>query len=137
MAVSQAQMFKVITDFPAYPQFVSEVVSAKVEPGGNAKKFQVTFELEIVKRFEYTLEFEVRGKEEVRWKLAKSNFFKTNEGRWLLESLGPEKTRVVYEVDVGFGFLVPGWISRKLTETTLPKMLENFEARAKTVGKSK
>src|ERR1041385_2420300 len=90
MAVSQAQLFRAITDFSSYPEFVSEVVSATLEPGGTEKKFDVTFELEIVKRFQYTLEFEVirgKGREEVRWKLKKSNFFKNNDGRWVLEPL--------------------------------------------------
>ena len=55
MAVGIDELFTAITDFPKYPEFVTECVSAKVLPGSSATKMQVVFELEIVKRFEYTL----------------------------------------------------------------------------------
>lgn len=136
MAVPRDVLFEVITDFDSYPQFVSEVVGVKVVPGPTADKKRVTFELEIMKRFEYTLEFNI-SPEEVKWSLVESNFFKTNEGRWLLSPVGKDKTHATYELEVGFGFLVPGWVTKRLTETSLPKMLDNFEERAKALLKKK
>ncbi len=135
MDVSQEALFGVIVDFEKYPEFITEVVAAKVMPGATKEKIRVQFELEVVKRFAYTLEFKIDGKEEVSWKLVESNFFKTNEGAWKLTSLGKNKTEATYELEVGFGFLVPGWITKKLTETSLPTMLSNFETRAKKVAK--
>jgi ribosome-associated toxin RatA of RatAB toxin-antitoxin module len=137
MSVGQDSLFEAITDFKCYPEFVSEVVSVTVESETKTSP-RVIFELELVKRFEYTLDFQIKGREEVSWKLLKSNFFKVNQGRWALKSLGGGKTQVLYEVEVAFGFLVPSWITRKLTETNLPKMLDNFETRAKTLeGRAK
>lgn len=130
MACSRDALLKVITDVEAYPEFITEVVSAKKLKGGTDKKFQVKFELEIVKRFEYVLEFNVTGKETVSWHLVESNFFKKNEGKWVLKELGPNKTAATYELDIALGFMVPGWVTKKLTETNLPKMFESFEKRA-------
>jgi coenzyme Q-binding protein COQ10 len=136
MDVPSEVLFNVITDFESYPNFVSEVVSVKVIPGASSEKKKVTFELEIMKRFQYTLEFDI-APQEVRWSLVESNFFKTNEGRWLLKPSGKGKTHATYELEVGFGFLVPGWVTKRLTETSLPKMLDNFEARAKQIMQKK
>jgi ribosome-associated toxin RatA of RatAB toxin-antitoxin module len=136
MQVSKDKLFEAITDFKSYAEFVPEVVSVKVHPGASETGAQVTFELEVVKRFQYTLEFSMKGHEEVHWKLVESNFFKANEGSWILSANG-DATDVKYELDVAFGFLVPGWITKKLTETSLPKMLDNFEERAKKLQSGK
>ena len=130
MNVPREYLANAITAFEFYPEFLPEVVSVKRLSGGTTERQKVAFELEIVKRFQYTLEFEIRGLDEVSWRLGESNFFKINEGRWQLKALTAERTHVTYEVEVGFGFFVPGWITKKLTEVNLPKMLESFENRA-------
>ena len=124
-------LFETITKVEDYPEFLTEVVSAKRKPGGTPAKFEATFEIEVVKRFQYTLEFQVLSPEEITWRLCDSNFFKTNSGSWKLKATGPEKTSVDYWLNVEFGFLVPGWISKKLIEINLPKMFEAFESQAK------
>ncbi|MBI4403308.1 MAG: SRPBCC family protein [Deltaproteobacteria bacterium] len=129
LAVSVERLVAVILDFESYPEFLSGVVSARREQSSNGKPV-VTFELEIIKRFEYTLEFNITGVEEIAWKLVKSNFFKKNDGRWLLKRMGQNRTHASYELDLAFGFLVPGWVAKTLTEVNLPKMFDQFEARA-------
>ncbi len=130
MDVSVAALWKVITDYERYPDFVEEVVVAKRLPQSGGKQV-VQFELEVVKRFGYTLEFTEVEHKELSWRLVESNFFKKNDGRWLLKDLGGNRVHATYEVDLNFGFMVPGWVTRKLTEVSLPKMLEGFEKRAK------
>ncbi len=130
--VPQKALFQAITDFEAYPQFLPEVVGAKRE-NFDADNTTVTFELEIIKRFQYVLEFRMRNQDEVAWKLIESNFFKKNSGKWLLKKLTEETTEVTYELEVEFGFFVPKLVSTKLTEVTLPKMFELFEKRAKAI----
>lgn len=135
MDVPAVSLFKAITDFESYPKFLPEVVAAKLGDVPSANRQRVLFELEIVKRFQYTLEFEITGQETIAWKLVESNFFKNNEGLWRLKPRDGKHTEVHYELDVGFGFLVPGWISKKLTEVNLPKMFDSFEARARALTK--
>ena len=135
MNVSTLALYETITDFAAYPKFLPEVVSARLLPGGNETKQKVEFEIEVVKRFQYTLEFKMTPQNKVSWDLLESNFFKTNRGVWDLKQDGDLKTSVKYQLEVGFGFLVPGWITKKLTEVNLPKMFDSFEARAKSLTK--
>lgn len=134
MQVSIGALYRAITDFESYPKFLPEVVDVKTDAASNESTAKVTFEIEVVKKFQYTLQFEMKKTSEVRWRLVESNFFKGNTGLWLLKEIAPGKTAVHYELDVSFGFLVPGWISKKLTETSLPKMFENFEGQAKKLG---
>jgi len=130
MNVSPQALYDAITNFDGYPEFLPEVVSASVESDSNLDRTIVHFELELIKRFQYTLQFKMREKEEVVWELVDSNFFKINEGRWQLEERSPNVTQVHYELEVGFGFFVPKFISKKLTEVNLPKMFDCFERRA-------
>src|ERR1044072_864378 len=102
-------LYSAITDFENYPQFLPEVVAAKRLPGTDPNKVRVPFTLEVVKRFDYTLEFTLTPQSEVKWALVESNFCKTNTGRWGLKANGASEPQVQYELDVSFGFLVPGW----------------------------
>lgn len=136
MAVPVDALFKSITDFERYPDFLNEVVSAKVVKKPSSNQVWVQFEIEVVKKFVYILEFTLKGKEEIAWKLIESDFFKKNEGRWVLTPKGNSETQVQYELEVGVVFLVPSWISKKLTEVNLPKMFDSFESRAKEIAKS-
>lgn len=132
MDVSRERLFQVITDYESYPKFLPEVVSAKILDKN--KKEKVLFELEVIKRFSYTLEFETDDSR-VGWKLVESNFFKENRGLWQLSKVSENEVNVHYELDVSFGFLVPSWVTKKLTETSLPAMFDRFEARAETNGR--
>lgn len=134
MQVPINALYRAITDFESYPKFLPEVVSVKREGAASDTEAKVVFEIEVVKKFQYTLHFQMKNPTEVKWTLVESNFFKGNSGLWSLKDLGGNKTQVHYELDVSFGFLVPGWISKKLTETSLPKMFENFEGQARKVA---
>ncbi|MCX6102534.1 MAG: hypothetical protein NT000_04640 [Proteobacteria bacterium] len=113
MAVSQEALFKTITEFEKYPDFLKEVVGAKVVGKRTPEKIRVQFEIEIVRKFIYILEFSIVSKNEITWKLIESDFFKQNEGRWILNSNGTHETAVHYELEVGVVFLIPSWISNK------------------------
>ncbi len=131
MAVSADALRRAILDFEKYPDFVSEVVSAKAHEKKSDGSQLVDFEIEVVKKFQYTLEFNLTNPNLLRWRLIESNFFTANEGSWELESIGDKQTKVTYSLDVGVKFLIPSWVSKKLTEVSLPRLLDSFESRAK------
>ncbi len=134
MSVSMEALKRVVLDFEKYPEFLPEVVGAK-SIGALQKGIQeVEFEIEVIKRFRYRLQFDLTKPNEVRWRLVESNFFTANEGAWLLTPSSKKKTEVKYELEVGVKFLVPGFISKKLTQVSLPKLLDSFEARAEEMG---
>lgn len=131
MQVSADALRRVILDFEKYPEFVSEVVTAK-NRGPSASGGQlVDFEVEVLRRFRYTLEFDASKANEIRWRLVDSNLFTANEGAWVLKKVSDDETEVKYALEVGVKFLIPGWVAKKLTEVNLPRLLESFEERAK------
>lgn len=127
--VELGKLYAVITDFENYKTFLPEVVGSEIVSGKGTDKVGVRFEIDLMKRFAYLLEFHLVPEKEVRWRLIESDFFKTNQGRWILTP-NQSKTHVKYELEVGFGFLVPGWITKRLTENNLPQMFDKFETRA-------
>src|SRR4051812_27737244 len=90
MNVPLKALYTAITEFESYPVFLPEVVGVKVVEKTDTSAM-VDFEIEVVKRFQYSLLFSMTEPLEVRWKLLKSNFFRINEGKWSLRELGSKK----------------------------------------------
>jgi len=134
MSVGIDTLRGVILDFESYPSFLSEVVTAKTRSGGTPQRTLVDFEIEVIKRFAYTLEFSFADEREIRWKLVEGKIFTKNEGRWRLEPRG-DKTFATYELEIALTLFVPGWVTKKLTENNLPRLLDSYEEQAKKVGK--
>lgn len=126
---------KAIVDFTHYPLFLEEVEKSEIleDP------YKVRFEIQVIKKFSYTLQFYETKEEEpstrrviLSWKLIDSNIFKKNEGRWVLtEKEGKKELHVLYELDIDIGLMIPKWISNNLTKHNLPKLIASFEKRAK------
>lgn len=133
--VSTQELYQVIVDFENYKTFLPEVVGSDIVSGKGSDKVRVRFEIDLMKKFAYELEFSLFPEKEVHWKLLESDFFKANQGKWILTP-NTNGTHVKYELEVGFGFLVPGWITKRLTESNLPQMFDKFETRARELRKS-
>jgi ribosome-associated toxin RatA of RatAB toxin-antitoxin module len=125
------KLFAVITRYEDYPQFVTGCSGVKVErkaPG----KARATYNVNMMKEISYTLDHvEDQAAGTVEWNLVESDFMKTNKGRWVLKSLGPNKTDVRYELEVEFKFPVPGMILNRLVKGSLGPMVKSFVERAK------
>jgi ribosome-associated toxin RatA of RatAB toxin-antitoxin module len=134
MKVPAEKLAETVLDFENYPEFVDEVVAARTvsRPG---EKLAVEFDLNVIKRFRYVLAFDVDppglGARRIAWRLLESDLFKENRGEWLIEPAGSAAAKVRYTVEIAAKVPLPGWVLRKLTETNLPKMMENFEAAAR------
>lgn len=133
MDVSIGALKKAILDFDAYPEFLSEVKTAKTRPGATPAKTLVDFEIEVIRRFAYTLEFDSSKANEIHWRLHEGKIFTKNEGRWVLQEKGANQTHATYELELGLTLFVPGWVTKKLTENNLPRLLESYEERARTL----
>lgn len=129
-------LYKAITDYSSYPEFVSGVKATKVlSNGGNKKK--VHFDMEMVKRLQYVVEvseeFDAeKGEAKIWWSLVESSFFKVNNGWWSLKSLGPKQTEVTYKIELDFAFPVPGFVLKGLISNNLPAAIRDFSRRAET-----
>lgn len=128
------QCFDVITDFESYPDFLKETKGVKIEKkSGNTT--EVTFTLELIKKFSYTLKMLAKPTTNLSWSFVKGEIMKDNKGEWVLEDLGGGKTKANYSVDVNLGMFVPGAISKMLIGSNLPAMMDAFKKRIE--GKKK
>jgi len=133
LSVNADKMYKAITQYDRYPQFVEGVTSAKVTRISDAEA-RVDYKLSMLKDISYALTHkENASARTMQWSLIQSDFMKKNNGSWTLREVSPDKTEVSYQVEVEFNFPVPGLILNKLIKGQLPKMLKNFEACAKTL----
>jgi ribosome-associated toxin RatA of RatAB toxin-antitoxin module len=129
-----ASLFKAITDFEAYPQFVNGMRSAKILSNGGTKK-KVSFDLEMMKRLQYVVEVNSEmapsaQEATVSWTLVESSFFKVNNGWWFLKAVSPNETEVIYKIELDFSFPVPGFVLKGLISNTLPAAIRDFSKRA-------
>ena len=128
-------VWDVITDIQKYPEFIKELKGVRlVKTEGNVKT--ATYEVEIIKKIEYTLRLVEDKPRKVTWTMVKGQMMSRNDGSWDLKDLGAGRTEATYTVDVKFGLLVPSSISNMLTEVNLPKMLDAFKGRSEARAKN-
>lgn len=134
MSVSRDKLWKVITDYTKYPEFVEGAQKVKVlsNEGG---KVRVEYAISLLsKDITYTLDHFEEAPGSMRWELVDSNIMKSNSGAWTLKDLGAGRTEVTYSLALDFKIYVPGMILNGLVKSSLPKMLESFEKRTRANG---
>jgi coenzyme Q-binding protein COQ10 len=132
--VGAERLFRVVTDFARYPEFIPELKSARLVAEQGPHR-QVEFELELtllgfVRRIRYTLEFELKPPHAVEWRFVSGEVMKDNRGTWLFKPLDADRTEATYRIEVELGAFIPRAVSRFLTEQSLPRLLEQFKTRA-------
>jgi ribosome-associated toxin RatA of RatAB toxin-antitoxin module len=131
------KLYQAICDYDNYPKFVTGASNVKLlSREGNASRVQ--FDVEMMKRVEYVLkikeEIDPEGRSaRVSWTLDSSKFFKISNGLWELKALGPEKTQVLYKLELEFEIPVPGFVLKKLVASALPKTIQEFSDRARSL----
>ena len=82
----------------------------------------------------YTLRLTESAPNRVSWTLVDGQMMKSNEGSWVLEAVSPSATRATYTIEVALKGLVPKSVSTGLIDSTLPKTMEAFKARAEKLA---
>lgn len=124
------QVFAAIRCYSRYPEFIRGVTSIEVlSPKAEGSVAQVRYELNIIKKFYYTLDMFEAEPNKIWWSLADSNLMKSNDGGWKLSSVKgkPEKTKAVYTLDLKFKGLVPSAITDQVAKSNLPGMFVGFQ----------
>lgn len=121
-----ARAFDVIANVADYPKFVPEILAVTIERK-SATSITATFKINLIVTSEYTLKFTLKKPKKIIWELVKGNHIESNNGSWILEPINKSKTRLIYSVDMEFGWLVPKSVITTLIESHLPKMLKNFK----------
>lgn len=125
------EFFKIVTDYPNYPQFLSEVKKCEVLKTEGNKKL-VEYHVSLIKSFKYSLWMTETEPSLVSWEFAGGDIFKTMKGSWKLEDQAG-KCKAIYSVEATFGLLVPGFVTKGLLDVNLPNMVSAYHKRIKTI----
>ncbi len=128
---SREDLLAVITDFPAYPDFLPDMVDAQVISAGDGS-WEVRFGLHLIRRLDYTLRLVQEGPNRIRWNLIEG-IFRKNNGGWEIEVLEEGKrVRAHYDIEIQVGMFLPGSLVNTLVQKSLPDMLGRFKKRAES-----
>lgn len=132
--VSKEKLFKVITDYEKYIEFVDGMKTAKATRNADGTISASNFLSTMGKEVNYSITLKENAEAgTVDWTLVTSDLFKKNDGGWKLEAVGPSQTKVKYWLDVEFSIPIPGFILKGLVKNSLPGVVDNFAKRAKEV----
>ena len=134
MNVSKDKFWKAVTDYMSYTSFVDGVHKVDVvSKEGSLSKVRYGISL-MNKEIQYLLNHDESAiPAKMTWSCVESNFLKSNSGSWVVKELGPDKIEVTYTVDLEFTIPVPSLMLSPIIRSTLPKMLDSFEKKAKSL----
>ena len=121
--------FEVISDFESYSDFLSEVRSTRILSEDDGK-IRVHYQVDIIKKVEYSLDFIKEGHHRLSWSLGEGKLMKANNGSWELEEISENQTQATYTVDVSARVFVPKAVVNMLVGSTLPATLKQFKDEA-------
>ncbi len=131
MEASVENIYKVLTDYDNYSDFMDGVSSVEVIER-NGSSVLAKYDINMIKKFSYTLKLEEIENKSVTWSFDEGDIFSTNSGGWDLKDLGDGTTEVKYhvEVDIKVKMMGTGMIIKKLVNTSLPALMKSVEQRA-------
>jgi len=134
---SITQCFNTLVDFDAYPSWSSPIQSAAVlERHGNKLGRLVEFELDMkLRTVRYVLEYQYEKPHRLLWQSQEGDV-ESIDGEYLLEKLGPKKTRVTCRQRIVLGFWVPGPIRSLIERTALRQSVLELKAEAEKRARS-
>ncbi len=125
------QLYKIVTDYAKYPDFLSEVKKCDVVKSEGPKKL-IEYQVSMIKTFSYRLQmvenYVENGVSTVTWDFISGDVFKSLAGSWKIEPEGSQ-CRATYEVEATFGLFVPGPVANTLVNVSLPNMISGYHKR--------
>lgn len=118
IGASPDQVWKVLTDFDAYPTWAHDLKSAEViERDDQGRAREVAFRAAAMGRStSYALRYDYGGAPEVlAWELVEGDLTRKLDGSYELLPVGddPERTEVVYHLEVDLLVPLPGFVKRR------------------------
>jgi len=131
IAAPAASVMAVIADFPAYPEWASEVKVADVlETGPDGRAAVVRFVMDAgVLKDEYTLRYEWSGDERVAWALVEGRVLTELDGAYDLTDEGDGTTEVVSRLSVGLALPMLGMMKRRAERVVIDRALSGLKQR--------
>ncbi len=129
-------VFKAVTDFDHYPEFMPNIVKVtSVNSNNKDKRYRFTLKVAIW-NINYTLLLKSENKEDVyslEWEYLEGDI-KDTSGSWSIRKYEKENnySLVFYRVRTDPGRFVPDWVADRLTTGSIPDLVEAVRKRSNT-----
>jgi ribosome-associated toxin RatA of RatAB toxin-antitoxin module len=134
IAAAPERVMAVIADFPAYPEWASQVKSVEVlgsDPNGRAERVKFTMDAGPIKD-SYTLDYTWAPDERsVSWTLVKGQIQKAQNGSYTVVGTGSETT-VTYSLAVDLNIPMIGMLRRKAEKVIIDTALKGLKRRVES-----
>ncbi len=130
--VSAEQYFAAVTDYKNYTKILPEVDGIQVR-NQTETSASIEYTITVIKSFKYTLKMTQKKPSSITWELEESGIMKKNSGSWTITSVGENKCKVLYNIDLDLKIFAPKSVTNALVATNLPKMMQQFADHAKTM----
>ena len=125
----------VLLDFPAYPQWATDLKSIEVLASDEAgRATEVRFRAAGMGRsVSYTLHYDYSEPDRVAWKLVDGDIVSKLDGSYVLTP-DPEGTHVRYELEVELVVPIPGFVKRRTQYRIMHTALTDLTARTTSLA---
>jgi ribosome-associated toxin RatA of RatAB toxin-antitoxin module len=134
IAAAPERVMAVIADFPAYPEWASQVKSVEVlgsDPNGRAERVKFTMDAGPIKD-SYTLDYTwAPDARSVSWTLVKGHIQKAQNGSYTVVGTGSETT-VTYSLAVDLNIPMIGMLRRKAEKVIIDTALKGLKRRVES-----
>lgn len=134
IAAPAESVFSALTDFDAYPGWAHDLKGVTVESRDSHQRgHEVTFRAAAMGRStSYTLRYEYGDEPRtISWELVRGDIMRRLDGSYVLEPVGPDRTRVTYHLAVDLVVPLPGFVKRraesKIVHTALRELRDHVE----------
>jgi|SRR5438067_2611311 len=130
------RVMAVIADFASYPEWAKQVRETEVlaEEDGRAKQVRLTLDAGPIKDV-YTLEYDWdEDGQAVSWHLVKGQMQRAQDGRYVLEPIGADRTRVTYTLSVELVLPMIGLLRRKAEKMVMDTALKELKRRVEDLA---
>jgi len=122
------EVFQALKRYELYPKYLQGVTSIEVlPPKAKGSTAIVKYEVNLIKKFHYSLNMFEEEPGRIWWTLEDSNLMKANDGSWKLTGKGTQQTQAVYTLDVKFKGLMPSAITDQVAKANMPSMFQGFQ----------
>jgi uncharacterized membrane protein len=126
------RVMAVIADFPSYPEWARQVRETEVlaeDKAGRPRQVRLTLDAGPIKDV-YTLEYDwAPDGRAVNWHLVKGQMQKAQDGRYELETIAGDRTRVTYTLAVELMLPMIGLLRRKAEKMVMDTALKELKRR--------
>lgn len=124
-------VFAVLWDAARYPDFMTDMVDASVQPGGSETEQIVVNRVQFIRSRTYSIRMRAESPLHISWALIEGENMNINEGFWRIDPV-TEGTgcHLTYLLRIDLAIKLPQAIASRLASFNMPTMMRQVKARA-------